>query len=159
MRIDLSDLGENFKAVGLNDGNDFSGRADGDTLHLRPGAYLLTRNGVTTKWKRDDKWENITLKEFVAPEASVDRTYVVHQPIVEATAGRNLRLNATVVSPREVKKVQLVAYLQEPPAQTDRPEPGQHVQPAGPGRAGQRWGENLRDEADGGLRIFRRNSR
>ena len=54
---------------------------------MRPGVYLLTRHDITTKWGRDSRWKNITLKEFVAPEASVDQTYVLHTPIVEATAG------------------------------------------------------------------------
>jgi hypothetical protein len=137
MRIDLPDLAENFRAAGLNDGNHFSGQADGRTLMVRPGVYLLTRNGLTTKWDREDKWENLTLKEFVAPEPSVDRTYVLHEPAVEATAGKNVRVTATVVSPQVVEKVELVAYL--PKAAVSRSphvEPDQHVQPGGGNRPG-----------------------
>lgn len=120
MRIELPDLGAGFHAAGLNDGNDFTGQAADRTLPVRPGTYLLTRPGVTTKWSRDDKWENITLKEFVAPPASIDKTYVLHQPIVEATAGDNLHLTATIVSPEAVESVELVAWLPQPPAASDR---------------------------------------
>ncbi len=120
MRIDLPDLGAGFRAVGLNDGNDFTASANDRILLVRPGTYLLTRQGVTAKWKRDDKWENITLKEFVAPVASVDQTYVLHQPVEEATAGGNLRLTATIVSPHSVEGVDLVVYPPLPPVTSDR---------------------------------------
>ncbi len=148
LKIDLPDLGPNFRATGLNDGNGFNGQATGDMLPVRPGVYLLTRNGVTTKWQRDDRYGNITLKEFVAPPASIDRTYVIHQPIGESTAGRNLRVSATVVSPREVKAVRLVAYFPQPPAQTDETDPGQRIQPGG----GNGPGPGVRNT--GGAEIF-----
>lgn len=137
MRIDLPDLGGNFRALGLNDGNQFSGQADGRTLKIRPGAYLLTRSGVTTKWNREDRWENITLKEFVAPEASLDRTYVLHQPMVEATAGQNFRVRATIASPQAVKKVVLVVDLpKKPEPEGQRVQPDRHVQPGGGNKPG-----------------------
>jgi hypothetical protein len=132
MRIELPDLGDNFRAVGLNDGNGFSGEALGRTLEVRPGAYLLTRSGAATKWGRDDRWENITLKEFVAPAATIDRTYVVHMPVVEAPAGGDLRVTATIASPGAVEKVELVAYLPQPPSVSDqRVPPGKRAQPGG----------------------------
>jgi len=131
MRIDLPDLGSGFHARGLNDGNDFSGAADGQLLRVRPGAYLLIRNGVATKWKRDDRWVNITLKEFVAPEASLDRTSVLHQPVVEATAGQSFHLRATIASPKRVKQVVLVAYPPRPPVKAPPAGPAEHVQPGG----------------------------
>jgi hypothetical protein len=132
MRINLPDLGAGFKAVGLNDGNGFNGNAEGSTLSVRPGAYLLTRAGVTTRWRPQDRWENITLKEFVAPAASVDRTYVIHKPVVEAPAGEPLRVTAAIVSPDPVEKVELVAYLPQRPSVTDqRVPPGKRVQPGG----------------------------
>lgn len=149
MEIDLPDLAGNFRATGLNDGNDFNGQADGRTLAVRPGVYLLVRNGLTTKWQRNDKWEHITLKEFVAPEASVDRTYVLHQPAGEATAGRPVRVTATIVSPKVVEQVELVADLPkapEPPG--PRAEPNPHVQPGGGNRPGPGGPDN------GGARTF-----
>lgn len=137
MRIDLPDLGGDFQALGLNDGNHFSGQADGRTLKIQPGAYLLNRSGVTTKWNREDRWENITLKEFVAPEASLDQTYVLHQPVAEATAGQNFCVRATIASPQVVKKVVLVVYLpQKPEPESQRVQPDRHVQPGGGNKPG-----------------------
>jgi hypothetical protein len=138
MQIDLPDLGSNFSASGLNDGNEFKAEAAGQTLKIRPGTYLLTRQGVSTKWNREDKWDNIALKEFVAPKASIDRTYVLHKPLVEVTAGQNLKITATIVSPQAVKKVSLVAYLPKataPQKQGEQPQAqGQPGRGNGPGR-------------------------
>ena len=132
MRIELPDLGADFDAAGLNDGNGFRGRARDATLGVRPGAYLLTRRGADAKWNREDRWGNIAIKEFVAPAASIDRTYVVHRPIVEAQAGASLRLTATVASPGPVEKVEIVAYLPQAPRVSDqRVPPGARVQPGG----------------------------
>ncbi len=111
MRIDLPDLGSGFRAVGLNRGNAFIGRADDRTLTMQPGVYLLTRDGVSTQLGANDKWQNLTLGEFVAPPASLDKTYVIHTPVVEATAGRTLHLSAIVASPEAVEEVEVVAYL------------------------------------------------
>jgi hypothetical protein len=142
MRIDLLDLGRDFEALGLNDGNDFIGHAQDGTLKVRPGAYLLTRHGTKTKWDRDDRWQNITLKEFVAPPASLDKTYVQHMPPIEATANRKLRVTATVASPNTIEKVELVAYPPRAAAQSDEGiQAARRVQPGGgntPGTGSQR---------------------
>jgi len=123
MQIVLPDLGVGFQAIGLNDGNDFSGNADDRTLTVHPGTYLLTRRGVSTKWNREAKWGNLVLKEFAAPPASIDKTYVLHQPVGEATAGENLHLTATIVCPDVVENVELVAYPPQLPVRSDRRVP------------------------------------
>jgi hypothetical protein len=109
MRIDLPDLGANFSAAGINDGNTLRTRAEDRTVRVRPGTYLLTRAGVRTARKPGDRLGNIKLGEFVAPPPSLDKTYVLHRPIVEASAGRDLRIAATIASPKPVEKVELVA--------------------------------------------------
>jgi hypothetical protein len=132
MRIDLPDLGENFTATGLNAGNSFSGSAAGDTLAVRPGAYLLTRVGVVSSQKGEDKWENITLGEFVAPVLSIDRSYVILKAGTEATEGRDLSITATVASNDPVQKVTLVAYLpRAPETRTPRTPASLRLQPGG----------------------------
>jgi hypothetical protein len=125
MRISLPDLGRDFTVTGLNDGNTFSARANGETIPVRPGTYLLVRSGAATRLTREDHWRNLTLKEFVAPPPSIDRTYVIHSPPAEATAGKDLRILATVTSPEAPRRVTLVAYLPRPPeveAQARPPE-------------------------------------
>jgi hypothetical protein len=149
IRIDLADLGADFSATGLNDGNGFSGHADQITLQVRPGVYLLTRQGITTKWGRESRWKYIALKEFVAPEASVDKTYALHTPIIEATAGKALLIAAVIAAPQVPKKVELVAY--PPPSREPPPpptEPAPRVQPGGDN------GPGLGRVDTGGAQIF-----
>ncbi|HMD61282.1 MAG TPA: hypothetical protein VKG78_07605, partial [Opitutaceae bacterium] len=132
MRIDLPDLGGKFMATGLNDGNTSEAQASDSTLRVRPGVYLLTRDGAVSRWGPNDKWGRITLKEFVAPEATIDRTYVIHDPVREATSGENLRIAATVASPGAVEKVELEAFLPQAPSIVDqRTPPKARVQPGG----------------------------
>jgi hypothetical protein len=132
MRIALPDLGEDFDAVALNEGNRFEGGAHGAVLQVRPGVYLLTRRGVQSKRGPDDEWHHLRLKEFVAPPASVDRRYVLHEPAVEASAGEPIRVAATVVSPEPVRKVTLVAY--PPESDLNRSDGEQPVLEAQPGK-------------------------
>jgi hypothetical protein len=132
MRLDLPDLGADFAAAGLNAGNTFAGHAQGSTLDVRPGTYLLTRSGIASKLTPGDRWENIRLGEFVAPPASIDRPYVLLNPVTEAAAGRDLRLTATVASNEPVQKVTLVAFLPRAPEErVPRPAPGARIQPGG----------------------------
>ena len=132
MRIDLPDLGADFSAVGLNEGNTFKARAADGTLRVRPGAYLLVRHGVASTWGPADKSENITLKEFVAPAPTIDRVYVVHRPSAEAAAGGSLRIAATVAAPGAIDKVELVAFMPLAPFVVDQRTPtGKRIQPGG----------------------------
>jgi Cellulase (glycosyl hydrolase family 5) len=136
MRIDLADLGENYRATGLNDGNSFEGAARGKMLTVRPGVYRLTRAGLATHWEREDRWKNIVVKEFVAPEPSLDKPYVLHKPVAEASAGQSLRISATVAVPASVQKVELVYYPTPPSPLVPRPPAPQRQQPGGANDAG-----------------------
>jgi hypothetical protein len=142
MAVDLPDLGAEFSSTGLNDGNTAHAEATKGVIHVAPGAYLLRRRGITAAPDRNDSYENIVIKEFVAPEASVDRTYVVHQPYLEATDGTGLRLSATVLSPGAIKEVRLTVF--PPKAPGSIPE-GDGVAGGQPGRGngpGPRHAEN-----------------
>lgn len=140
MRIDLPDLGPGFHASGLNAGNAFVGRAEDRTLTVRPGVYLLSRDGVNSEHSAAEKWGNIALGEFVAPQPSFEQTAVLHTSAAEASAGQDLRIDATVVSPTPIDQVELVAYLpgnaisyEETIEAAPRPMPGRGNTP-GPGR-------------------------
>ncbi len=130
MSLKLPDLGSDFDVVGLNDGNATHGRSAQGTIPVHPGAYLLTRDGVTSHWKPGDRWRNLTLKEFVAPPASIDRTYVLHHPTRAATAGRSLKVAARIVAPTTIDEARLVFYAPETYAsEGERPAPPGQGQP------------------------------
>ncbi|WP_375446786.1 membrane or secreted protein [uncultured Fibrella sp.] len=101
MTINLPDLGADFSVQPMNEGNTGSGKSAGNSLIVSPGTYLLIRQGVTTRLTGASRWKNIRLGEFTAPATSLKKTYVLHQPVPEATAGQPLKLEASIVSVNE----------------------------------------------------------
>jgi len=99
MKVDLPDLGENFSLRPINSGNTHKPDVNQQTFAIRPGAYLLTREGVRPSMRPDAEWKNIRINEFSAPRENVDQLYVVHHPVKETGAGEKLTLSAKVVLP------------------------------------------------------------
>lgn len=110
MTIDLPDLGADYTIQPLNAGNTFSGQPTGRGFTVSPGTYLLVRKGVTTKLTGSSRWKNLTLSEFTAPATTLRKTYVLHQPMPEATAGRPMTLTAMVVSAEVPEAVDAYVY-------------------------------------------------
>lgn len=107
MTIRLPDLGSNFKVSPLNAGNTNEPAVSDGGFVIRPGTYLLSKTGQKNDWAADDMWQDIRLGEFHAPPATVDRTYLVHQPAASAPAGGALLIRAQVISPEPIVKVQV----------------------------------------------------
>lgn len=101
MSVNLSDLGDNYSITALNEGNSFTGEANGKSFQVSPGTYLLQGKGVSTKLTATSRWENIVLKEFSAPATSVKKTYVIHKPVSEISADVPYTVEATIVSVNE----------------------------------------------------------
>jgi len=106
MKLNLSELGENFKISGLNKGNIAAMTADGDSFKISPGTYLL--KSATKQFdlaEYDNKW-NFEIDAFEAKESTVDKTYLVHESTKIASAENELKIAATVVSNNEIQKVE-----------------------------------------------------
>lgn len=113
MTIDLPDLGSGYSMTGINQGNMVKQTADNKQISVSPGTYILLKKGVSSKWKPDDKWKNIILKEFVAPPATTN-TYVLHQPAGEITKGNPHNINIEIISAQEPDDVKLYVYTLAP---------------------------------------------
>ena len=100
MTLNLPDLGKQFRVNGLDNGNTFSSQAaNGKISTLRPGVYLLQREGISAsgKWTTDAHWQNITLGEYVCPSISDDKGFTVtHSPAKTVDAGKDLQIEAIV---------------------------------------------------------------
>ena len=100
MTLNLPDLGKQFRVNGLNNGNTFSTQAaNGKISTLRPGVYLLQREGISAsgKWTADAHWQNITLGEYVCPSISDNKGFTVtHSPAKTVDAGKDLQIEAIV---------------------------------------------------------------
>lgn len=110
MTITLPDLGDGFTVTGLNDGNTLKTTVSSKTFTVSPGAYRLTKEGVSTTLDGNSRWKNITLKEFAAPSAPLKKTYVMHTPAKEIAAESACTIQATVVSPEEAVEVILSVW-------------------------------------------------
>lgn len=107
MSVNLADLGENFSITALNDGNDYRTAVNGKSFEISPGTYLLKKQGTTTKFTGNSRWNVITLKEFSAPQTTLKRTVVLHTPVSEITASKEHVITATIASPGISTSVEL----------------------------------------------------
>lgn len=110
MSIELPQLGTGFSITPLNEGNSWRPHVSGNTFDIRPGTYLITKSDTKYKLKPDAEWKNIRLNEFYAPEATLDRTHVLHKPLDQVNAGQAYTVSATIVSADRPVSVELVAY-------------------------------------------------
>ncbi|MDG5767143.1 hypothetical protein QA596_06685 [Balneolales bacterium ANBcel1] len=102
LEIRLSDLGGSFAVRGLNEGNDFRGQAGDGAVTIAPGAYLLTRDGVSgDRWGPDSPMGNIRIGEYHAVPANAEEPAVWHRPHGQAEAGVPLEVSADVVGLKE----------------------------------------------------------
>lgn len=107
MEIQLPDLGNEFVLEPLNEGNNHQIQVSTASFTIKPGAYLLTKQGLDTRWNANSQWKNIRLKEFVAPPTSLDKTYVLHQPLQEVSAGEPVKIAAEIITVEAPEAVEL----------------------------------------------------
>lgn len=94
MQILLPELGNGFSLKALNEGNNFSGTVSENNFSIRPGSYLLVRNGKeATKWTAAASAGLWQLGEFVAPQSFDTAPYLVYHPLKEVSAGKPLTLH------------------------------------------------------------------
>lgn len=134
MSVSLPDLGNAFSIQGINDHNAHSGQVDNGSFMVSPGTYLLVKKGTNSKLTANDRWKNIILKEFAAPEPSLDKIYVLHQP-VSALPDKPYTVDAFVISSDTLQSVQLYAWTQgfRPEALNMKKVNGYHYQITIPG--------------------------
>jgi len=110
IQINLNDLGSSFSVKGLNEGNRFSSKANGGTVIISPGAYLLTRDGISSSdWGPDSQLGRITIGEYHAVPTTTDEPIVYHRQAETAEAGQPLRISANAAGLMKDDKVILRA--------------------------------------------------
>jgi hypothetical protein len=108
MTIDLKDLGERFFIQGINADNSLINQAENKSISITPGTYIISTNKLTADFKTNQKLGNIQLNEFATTHQKIEQTYVVHQPIKEIEKGEDLVIEAKIVSPNKINKVEVV---------------------------------------------------
>ena len=105
MILSLNDLGENFTISGLNEGNDVAINSEEKQFDIAPGTYLVKAVGKDFNISEYENNRNFELDAFEAKEATVDKTYLVHEPLRNSTAGTPIKIKATIVSNEPFTKV------------------------------------------------------
>jgi hypothetical protein len=98
MRVALPGLGTDFSVQPVNSGNEHRPAVRDGRFDVRPGAYLLTRAGVTHTWAPGTVIDGRSLDAFVAPPSTKAPTVVVHAPPAEIVADRPHTIHVEVVS-------------------------------------------------------------
>mgnify|MGYP001627214051 FL=1 len=107
MKIKLPDLGKNFTVEPLNEGNKFRAKAISGGFKIRPGVYLLKRQGARVELGKVRLPVTIGLREFYAPPSKDSPLTVWHEPVREWVEGKPLTIVAVVAFHREPEKVML----------------------------------------------------
>ena len=110
MNIQLKDLGTNFRMEPINEGNTFITKVDQTSFSIKPGTYILSRNGIQKKWLTSDSFGKNHLKDFYAPNTSVKDNWLRHKATTETTENKPLTVTIQFISPENPKQIQLVGY-------------------------------------------------
>jgi hypothetical protein len=109
MQIKLSDIGTDFDIKAINTDNTYQTKAADGSFTIKPGTYLLVKNGKSTiKWTGDKMVGNLRLDEFVAPQPFSKEPYIRHTPPTEVSAGKSIAINAKIINIDANDKVTLM---------------------------------------------------
>ncbi|WP_029033491.1 cellulase family glycosylhydrolase [Salinimicrobium terrae] len=105
MEVHLPELETEFEIIGINKENDISKMSSDQSFLVEPGTYILSKESkeISSSYRG---WTDEDFSAFVAPESTVDRTYLVHEPVPTLSAGQEHEISATVVSNELVEQVQ-----------------------------------------------------
>ncbi len=108
IEISLPDLGATFHISGINNDNTFSEKTTNQTFKITPGTYLLHTKNDISSIKKNQKLGTIFLNEFATTQQEINQTYVVHNPVKSVEKNTDLWIEADVVSPSKIEKVEVV---------------------------------------------------
>ena len=108
MQVSLLDIGTDFDIKAINQNNAYQTKAANGSFSIKPGTYLLVKNGKSaTKWTSDKIFGSIALGEFVAPQPVTKESYLSFAPPDEVSAGKALTVNAKIINISADAKVSL----------------------------------------------------
>jgi len=99
MQITLADIGGDFDVKGINADNNYQTKAGNGSFTIKPGTYLLTKNGKSAaKWTGEKMVGNIGLNEFIAPQPVTKTPFVSYTPITEVSPGKAFTINTKIIN-------------------------------------------------------------
>ena len=110
MKLNLNELGSNFNLEPINDGNTFTSIVNDKSFLIKPGTYIISKKGIHKRWKPNDAFKTNTLKDYYAPNTTVDRPWFKHKSIKEITENKELAISIQFVSEKKPKEILIVGY-------------------------------------------------
>jgi hypothetical protein len=107
MAISLPELGGDFTADPINEGNTYTPEVSKGRMDLVPGVYLLKNSRNAEKTDSRLLYKNIRIDEYVAPATNLKKTVLWNHSPEEATEGNPLQLTFETVSPTGISKVEV----------------------------------------------------
>lgn len=107
MKINLPEFADGFflQSVDWRDSIIYREVIDG-RIEIKPGVYLVMAPEYDQNdWVSLQSNKKIKLDEYFAPPSNADKTYVRFEPIRSWSAGKEIELMATVISPQPTDKV------------------------------------------------------
>ena len=95
LKLNLTDVGNEFTVKGVNEGNSFTSFTQNGTVEIKPGTYLVSKNGVNFSGKTNSL-SPLSLNEFVAPQATEKQTVVRHEAFPAVTEKRPFQIKALI---------------------------------------------------------------
>jgi hypothetical protein len=108
IEISLSDLGSTFHISGINNDNTFSEKTTIKKFTISSGTYLLHTKNDVSSINKNQKLGTIFLNEFATTNQQINQTFVVHKPIKSIEKNMDLTIEANIVSPSKIEKVEVV---------------------------------------------------
>lgn len=108
MQIQLPDLGENFQVTAINEGNTFQNTTSNSSFEIQPGTYLLHSKELKSNFDKTQNLGVIKLNEYATTHQEIDQISVVHTPLFSLEKNKDATIEANIVSPTKIDRVEVV---------------------------------------------------
>ncbi|WP_228850418.1 cellulase family glycosylhydrolase [Aegicerativicinus sediminis] len=108
MKINLPDLGNDFKIRGINSGNTYNSESNLGSFQISPGTYLLESS--KSKFSSDQTFNGYEIGSFFAPKDNVKDYWFKHQPPMDVVEESDLELVAQFVGPSVAAELTIEGY-------------------------------------------------
>ncbi len=105
MIIALPQLGDSFSVEGINKGNGLNFSSERGKIKVKPGVYLLKKEGVKKEMDPKRSFKNIFLNEFVAPATDLDTFLVKNKTPGKIPLGKGITIDFEIIAPERPQKV------------------------------------------------------
>ncbi len=109
MNLQLPNLGKDFSIRNLQQEPILH---NASSFQVKPGVYILSRSGKKDTIKNNYAYKKMTVGETANVPGTLTKTYVLHKPLHEASAGKEMTITAKVVCAEEPVSVEV--YIQTP---------------------------------------------